>query len=56
MLMLNTGTRTPNRRENVAPKVASNGKRHGFTAERRKVPVASEKSGFRVSGEGEWAA
>jgi hypothetical protein len=28
MMMLSTGTRTPNRRENVAPKMASNGKRH----------------------------
>jgi hypothetical protein len=56
MMMLNTGTRTPDRRDNVAPKVASNGKRHGFTAERRKVAVASEKSRPRGAGERERAA
>jgi hypothetical protein len=54
--MLDTGIRTPNRRENIAPKVASNGERHGFTAERRKVAVASEESRPRVAWEGERAA
>jgi hypothetical protein len=55
-MMLDTGIRTPNRRENIAPKVASNGERHGFTAERRKVAIASEESRPRVAWEGERAA
>jgi hypothetical protein len=56
MMMLNTRTRTPDWRENVAPKMASNSKCHGFTAECRKIAVASEKSRPRVGEEWERAA